>query len=250
MPPSPFPPWREELASPALRRALLSELTGTFFLLYITLGCVVFTNEGGLTPAHSVRLALMSGATAATLIFALGDISALMNPAVALAFCLTRRLSPLKAAALTGAQCVAAAAGAGVVRALSPVLFERVGGGANAVSASATTAEALGVEAGATFLLVLTVLAANDARRHGAHPHLQALAPLACGLAVACATFLALPVTGCSINPARTLGVAWASGNWDSHWLFWVGPCCGAAAATLAYEVLGGQERGARYGAL
>ena len=243
---APFPPWRQELASPAFRRELLSECVGTFSLLFLTLGCVVFTSDGGLTPAHSVRLALNNGSTVAVLAYALGDISALMNPAVTLAFFLTRRLSPFRAAALALAQCAAAAAGAAVVRALSPVLFERVGGGANFVSASASLAEALGVEAGATFLLLLTVLAASDARRHAAQPHLQALAPLMCGLAVACAMFLALPVTGCSLNPARTLGVALASGNWDSHWLFWLGPCAGAAAAALAYWVLGGEGGGAQ----
>lgn len=85
--------WREELTSPAFRRELLSECVGTFALLFLTLGCVVFTSDGGLTPAHSVRLALNNGSTVAVLAYALGDISALLNPAVTLAFCLTRGLS-------------------------------------------------------------------------------------------------------------------------------------------------------------
>ena len=92
----------------------------------------------------------------------------------------------------------------------------QVDGGANEISPNANAKEALGVEFGCTFMLVMTVMAASDEHRRDAHAHIPTLV---IGMAVTAAHFIAIPVDNCSINPARTFGVAAISGNWNDHWV-------------------------------
>ncbi len=94
------------------------------------------------------------------------------------------------------------------------------------------------MEFGCTFLLVMTVMAATDTERVKSNPHIPIIAPLVIGLAVTVAHFVAIPVDNCSINPARSFGVAAVSGNFNDHIVFWAGPYLGAVAAALVYTVL------------
>ena len=61
-------------------------------------------------------------------------------------------------------------------------------------------------------------------------------APLAVGLTVTLCHLLAIPYTGCGINPARSLGPGLISGQLDDHWVYWVGPMLGALVAAEAVE--------------
>jgi glycerol uptake facilitator-like aquaporin len=108
----------------------------------------------------------------------------------------------------------------------------QVDGGANEVQRNANSREALGVEFGCTLLLVLTVMAATDQHRAKANEHIATLAPVVIGMAVTAAHFIAIPVDNCSINPARTFGVAVVSGNFNDHCAFflWLG-----ASQVVAY---------------
>ena len=128
--------------------------------------------------------------------------------------------------------------GAGLVRVMTPALFDKVDGGANEISKNANATESLGVEFGCTFLLVMTVMAATDSIRAETNKHISTVAPLVIGLAVTVSHFTAIPVDNCSINPARSFGVAAISGNWNDHWVFWFGPYLGATAAALCYTYL------------
>jgi len=86
------------------------------------------------------------------------------------------------------------------------------------------------VEAVLTFVLVFTVFAtAIDPRGMGN------LAPLAIGLAVLVDHFVGVPLTGASMNPARSFGPALVADVWDNHWVYWVGPLAGGGIAALAY---------------
>jgi aquaporin PIP len=121
---------------------------------------------------------------------------------------------------------------------MTPALFDKVDGGANEISKNANATESLGVEFGCTFLLVMTVMAATDSIRAETNKHISTVAPLVIGLAVTVSHFTAIPVDNCSINPARSFGVAAISGNWNDHWVFWFGPYLGATAAALCYTYL------------
>ena len=88
-----------------------------------------------------------------------------------------------------------------------------------------------------TFALMFMVLAATDSARGRIVAHLPVLAPLAIGMVIFCAHMAAIPIDGCSLNPARYLGTFALSGvgGW-SMWIFFVGPFAGAVAAAFVYE--------------
>jgi hypothetical protein len=117
-----------------------------------------------------------------------------------------------------------------------PSFYLQVEGGANQIQRNANSREALGVEFGCTALLVIVVMAATDTHRAEANKHLLTIAPLVIGMAVTAAHFIAIPVDNCSINPARTFGVSVVSGNFNDHWVFWLGPMLGAAGAAILYK--------------
>jgi len=229
----------KELSSRAFQRAVAAELLATVMLLASTLGCVVFAQDGGISTAKSLLMSLLNGYCVSTLIFIFGPVSGcFMNPAVSFAFALVGKMSPLRCAVFSAVQCGGAVAGAALIRLMAPAQFDRVGGGANFVNAGATATEALGVEFGCTFMLVMTAMAATDAARAKANAHIDVIAPLVVGLAVTVANFTAIPVDSCSINPARSFGVAVVSGIWSDHWVFWCGPFLGATSAAICYTYL------------
>jgi aquaporin PIP len=215
---STFPPWKEEAASISFRQAVIAEFIATFMFLFSTIGCVVFTQDGGITTARQLEVSLVFGGAITILVFIMAGISGgNINPAVTWALLLARKISPVRAFCYTIAQLLGAVAGAGFVRIMTPEMFDKVDGGANEIAGNATTQEAMGVEFGCTALLVLTVMAAVDSHRAKDNAHIPTIAPLVIGLAVTAGHFIAIPVDNCSINPARTFGVAAISGNWNDH---------------------------------
>ena len=121
------------------RQAVMAEYIGTFMFLFCTIGCVVFTQDGGITTARALEVSLMFGGMITILVFIMGGISGgNINPAVSLALALTKKISPFRCVAYTIAQCLGAICGAGMVRIMTPALFDKVDGGANEISSNAT----------------------------------------------------------------------------------------------------------------
>ena len=89
------------------------------------------------------------------------------------------------------------------------------------------------VEVVLTFLLVFVVFATAMDRRGPGN-----VASFAIGMIVMLDHFIGVPLTGASMNPARTLGPAWAADQWADHWLYWAGPIAGGALAALVYELV------------
>ncbi len=216
-----------------MMRRYLAEFIGTFAIVFapVALAATAGLKGGaaGLLPA-----ALVSGLAVLAMVYALGHISAAhFNPAVTLGFAVSRRfpwryLLPYWISQLLGGICAAA---------VVTFLFGP-GFGIHVPSVSPITA--IVIEAMITFFLMLVIISvATDRRVNGAVPG------LAIGLTVVFGVMIAGPVTGGSMNPARSLGPALLAGGTalSSYWIYVVGPMAGAVIASLLYEFIrGGSE--------
>ncbi|XP_045783410.1 aquaporin-5-like [Maniola jurtina] len=210
-------------------RALVAELLATALL--VLLGVASLLPAGGAAPplAHP---AWAFGFVVLLNVEAFGPASgAHMNPAVSLAALLTGRLPALAAAAYVVAQLAGALLGAGALALLAPAAF-REGAGVtlpNGVGpAAAAAVEAL--LTGALALLCCALWAAHEAGRED--PALS----VKFGLTVAGLVFAGGAMTGASLNPARSFAPALLQNCFQHHWVYWVGPLGGAAAAALLHR--------------
>jgi len=152
-----------------------------------------------------------------------------INPAVTIAFTLTRHFPPRDAAAYVAAQLAGALAGALGLLALWSSKPAALG----ATIPRVATGTALLYEIVLTALLMFVIIAvATDTRAVGAG------AAIAIGGAVALDALFGGPLTGASMNPARSFGPALAAGEWGDFWVYVVGPVIGAALGASAYEFI------------
>jgi MIP family channel proteins len=207
---------------------ITAEAVGTFMLVFIGPGAAAVEawSHGSVGP---VGVAAAFGCAILAGVYALGRISgAHFNPAVTLAFWLDGRFPqadvfPYLAAQLGGA--------AGAALLLRGLLGEAARAAATVPQLPAGSA--LIVEATLSFFLMLVITAvATDADVAGP------VAGLAVGLTVAFDALMGGPLTGASMNPARSFGPALANGVWREHWIYWLGPLAGAALATRTYNYL------------
>lgn len=114
-----------------------------------------------------------------------------------------------------------------------PTQQRSYGLGATMLGPDVTTTQAVIMEAIITFLLVLVVHAVTDPKRTDT----KGWAPLAIGLTISVSHMAAVPVTGSSMNPARTLGPAVIDGQFRNMWVYWVGPIVGGCVAGVLYRM-------------
>ena len=220
-----------------MMRRYAAEFVGTFGIVFAP---VALSASGHFSGADSglMASAWVSGLAVLAMIYALGHISAAhFNPAVTLGFAVAGRFPWRYVLPYAVAQVLGGIAAAG----LAVLLF---GGGYGAhVPAPGPLARAVGVEAVLTFFLMLVIISvATDKRANGAVPG------LAIGLTVVFDVLIGGPVTGGSMNPARSLGPALFAGGaaLANYWVYVAGPCVGAVAAALLYETLRGGEQHAQ----
>ncbi|KAL6643217.1 hypothetical protein ACP70R_021398 [Stipagrostis hirtigluma subsp. patula] len=237
-----------ELRRWSLYRAAIAEFVATLLFLYVTVATVIghkrqseATGDGGCGGVGVLGIAWAFGGMIFLLVYCTAGISGgHINPAVTFALLLARKVSLPRAALYVAAQCLGAACGAALVRAVhSPADFERYGGGANVVDDGYGRGTALAAEVLGTFVLVYTVFSATDAKRSARDSHIPILAPLPIGFAVFVVHLATIPINGTGINPARSFGAAIVYNQakaWHDQWIFWVGPLIGAAIATLYHE--------------
>lgn len=216
-------------------RAWLAESIGTFCLVFfgpisITLSVVAFGN-GQLTPQAILMIAFAHGAAIGLMVYAFGHVSGgHFNPAVTLSFLATKRISIKEAIAYIAFQLIGAVVAAAANKAILPmseqVKYGVQTGPSTLIGNSVTSG--LAVEIILTFFLVATIFMTVL--------HKKAAAGLY-GFAIGGMIFLdhviGVPLTGASMNPARTFGPALISGFWDYHWMYWVGPIVGGVIAGL-----------------
>ncbi len=181
-------------------------------------------------------VALAFGLVIMVMVAAVGHISgAHLNPAVTIAFAVTRHFPWRQVLPYIAAQTLGAAAGALLLRVLL--------GSTAALGATLPAAgmgPALACEILLTAILMLVIMAvATDTRAVGE------LAAIAIGATVGLNALWAGPISGASMNPARSFGPALVSGNWQGHWVYWFGPVIGGLIGALVYQAIRGSETGA-----
>jgi MIP family channel proteins len=216
---------------PLWRRAGAEGLAA-FALVFAGCGAIVADAQydGAL---GSVGVSLVFGLIIMVMIYATGHLSgAHINPAVTLAFTLTRHFSPRDAVAYIGAQVAGATGGALVLLAVWTDKPAHLGATVPTVAVGSAFVYELVLSA---FLMFVIISVATDTRAVGA------AAAIAIGGTVGLDALFGGPVTGASMNPARSFGPALVSGTWTDFWVYLAGPIAGAALGALAYQLIRGR---------
>lgn len=216
----------------------LAELIGTFVLVFmgcgsaVVLGCDV--SGGHLAVALAFGLAIVAMA------YSIGGVSGChINPAVSLAMLLRKKLSLADFCGYLIAQLIGAAAASGLLKALTSMgLADLTGGlGANGIVAPIGAGGALIVEIVLTCIFVFVILGVTSDEKK------DSVSGLVIGLTLTFVHIVGIPLTGTSVNPARSLAPAIFSGAMSDVWIFIVGPFAGAAAAVLLYILVNHTEK-------
>jgi aquaporin NIP len=217
---------------PDLARRAVAEGLAVFALVFAGCGAIVADAEygGGL---GTVGIALVFGLVIMAMVHATGHLSgAHINPAVTLAFTLTRHFPAREAVVYIGAQLAGAALGAALLLAVWTDRPAELG----ATVPTVGSGSAVVYELVMTAVLMFVIMAvATDTRAAGA------AAAVAIGGVIGLDAMFGGPVTGASMNPARSFGPALASGTWTDFWIYVAGPLLGAGAGAIAYQVVRGE---------
>ncbi|XP_054644601.1 aquaporin-4-like isoform X2 [Dunckerocampus dactyliophorus] len=217
-------------------RCVGAEFLAMLFFVLLGLGSTINWGaaEGDPQLPDLAHISLCFGLTIGTMVQCFGHISgAHINPAVTAAMVVTRKLSVAKAVFYVLAQCLGSIVGAAVLYGVTPASV-RGGMGVTAVNKNLSVGNALVVEILISFQLIFTVFATCDHKRSD----LKGSSALAIGLSVCVGHLFAIPYTGASMNPARSLGPAVITWSWENHWVYWVGPALGGSVAAALYEYL------------
>ncbi|AFZ05752.1 MIP family channel protein [Oscillatoria nigro-viridis PCC 7112] len=214
-------------ARPDCRREAIAEFLGTFILVFAGTGAVMVNKTSAGSVTH-LGISFVFGAVVTAMIYALGHISgAHFNPAVTLGFWASGYFPKYKVLPYVLGQCAGAIAA-------SKVLLITLGKVANlgaTIPLNGNWLQSLILETVLTFILMFVILGSGLDRR--AH---IGFAGIAIGLTVGLEAAFMGPITGASMNPARSLGPALVGGIWEHHWVYWVAPIWGAQLAVAVYR--------------
>ena len=221
-----------------LPRRAAAEGIGVFALVFAGCGAIVSEAEhpGSL---GTVGIALVFGLIVMAMVYATGHLSgAHLNPAVTLAFVLTRHFPRAEALVYVAAQLAGALLAASLLAAIWP----------SRPAALGTTLPSVGIGSAfayetvlSAFLMFVIVAVATDTRAVGA------AAAIAIGGTVGLDALFGGPITGASMNPARSIGPALVAGELRDLWIYLLAPILGACLGALAYQLVRGgrtDERG------
>lgn len=210
-----------------MAKKFIAEFIGTFVL-------VVFGCGSALNGMSTGMVALAFGLAVVAMAYSIGNISGChINPAISLAMLIRKNISFKDFIAYVIAQCLGAIAGAGV---LCVIFGRECGFGANMAAAqlNITVSQAFIIEVVLTFVFVLAAVGATAKAEN------SSVAGLIIGLSLTLVHILGIPLTGTSVNPARSLGPALFAGGvaLNQLWVFIVAPFIGAAVAALVYTLI------------
>ena len=226
---------------PLVKRAT-AEFVGTFWLVFGGCGTAVLTAAFPNLGVGFLGVALAFGLTVLTMAYAIGHISGChLNPAVSVGLVVARRSPASDLLTYVFAQVAGGMAGASVLYLIAsgrPEFTLAAGFASNGFGDHSpggySLLACLVAEIVLTFMFLMIILGATDRRAP------QGFAPVAIGLGLALVNLIGIPVTNCSVNPARSTGPALFAGGWalEQLWLFWLAPILGAAIAGLVYPFI------------
>ena len=214
-----------------LGRRLAAEAIGTFALVFAGAGAIMV--DAKTHALGHVGVAISFGLVIMAMIYAVGHVSgAHFNPAVSFAFALSRHFPWRRVGTYWVAQLAGAIAAAAILRgSLGDVAH------VGATLPSGSQGQAFLWELALTFFLMFVIMAvATDTRAVGE------AAAIAIGGTVGLDAMFGGPVTGASMNPARSLGPALVSGDLHASWLYVMAPLAGAVLGALAYQFVRGEQ--------
>ncbi len=205
-------------------KKIAAEFLGTFALVFAGTGAIIINDVSGGTITH-VGIALTFGLVVLAMIYTLGDISgAHLNPAVTLGFCSARRFPARDVLPYILAQCAGALLASGILKLLFPA-HQNLG----ATHPAGSAMQAFVLETVLTFLLMFVVLnVSTGAKEKGV------TAGIAIGAVIGLEAMFAGPITGASMNPARSFAPALLSGHMADLWIYLAAPVLGALVAVAA----------------
>jgi MIP family channel proteins len=214
-------------------RHFVAEFVGTFALVFVGGGTII-TSPLVQSQATVLSVALAHGLILALLVSATMSISGgHLNPAVTTGFLVTRRIDPMMAVIHWIAQFLGAIIAAYMLKALYPANVANLTLlGGQRISADTSLLQAIGLEAIATFFLVFVVFGT------AVDPRGPKLGGMAIGLTIAADILAIGPLTGGSMNPARSFGPAVVTHAFEGQTAYWVGPILGGIVAALLYDRL------------
>jgi len=221
----------------SLARRAAAEGFAAFALVFAGCGAIVADAQydGAL---GAVGVSLVFGLIIMVMVYATGHLSgAHINPAVTLAFTLSRHFPARDALVYIGAQLAGAVAGALLLLAVWPDQPAALGATVPTVGAGSAFVYELVLTA---FLMFVIMAVATDTRAVGV------AAAIAIGGTVGLDALFGGPVTGASMNPARSFGPAVAVGEWTDFWIYVAGPVAGAITGAIAYELVRGDRADAQ----
>ena len=213
-------------------RHFVAEFVGIFALVFVGGAAIGMIRYSG-GRVGLLEAALAHGLVFGALVSATMRISGHLNPAITIGFLATRRIEPLMAGVYVLAQLFGAIVAGYALRGLLPAdVFAAIRGGGQQIAIDINFTQAFFLEFVATFLLVFTVFGT------AVDPQAPRVGGLAIG-AVTTAGVLAIgPLTGASMNPARSFGPAIASGVFEGQAIYWLAPIAGGVAAAFLYDLL------------
>ena len=210
-------------------RKYAAELTGTFALVFCGTGAIIIDQQFGGSVTH-VGVAITFGLIIMSMIYSLGSISgAHLNPAVSIAFTIARRFPAKQLPGYIISQLTGALLASFILKFLFPsnILL-------GATMPAGTELQSFVLELILTFFLMLVILnVVVGSKEQGM------FAGLAIGAVVGLEAMFAGPVCGASMNPARSIAPAIASGHPEHLWIYLVAPIAGAVLAIPVWKYLG-----------
>ena len=212
-------------------RACVAEAIGTFGLCFIGAGSIILDAKTG-GGVGLIGIALAHGLILSIMISALGGVSGgHFNPAVTIGFLVTKKQEAGEGISYIISQLVGGTVAGLLLRAIyAPEVWQKVHLGTPMLGEGVSVGTGILVEIVLTFFLVTAIWGtAVDDRKPD-------IGGFGIGLTLTADILMGGPLTGASMNPARTFGPALAGGGFDGHLVYWIGPIIGAVIAAVIYN--------------